>query len=958
MAVIGHAEIVVSAITKNFEKQLKQSMGSINKNTSSRAGRAIGDGFADGFNRSRANNMFGKLSDGLRSMVPEAEMARKRFQSLVRTGYTLSAVLGIVAGAVSSVVVSIGPLIASLLKASQSAAVFLNILTTLQVAMRVGKAAFGDIGSAVSQAIKPTNGLGKSMAQLRREFKRLQFDAEDAALSVSRAELELQKAIQEAARVQDLAPNSLIRREAELAVEEAELALRRAKRESKDLNKDVNKGPQALQTGGGSDPFAELNEFQRKFAEYLVSLNPKFKELQKRLSKAFLPPLQRAVEILMKEIFPILSKRLPAVAKVAGEAMEGIAIQISGPENAAKIDQILTDMLPNIKIIGGIFGNILDIILSIVTATDDLAKKFLTSVKEKTDEWVKALNLGLEDGSLEKFFNDAGIEAAKWGQVIKNVFDGFGNLIKLTTGPGSAGEEMLNWFTEASAEFKNMFAEDPDAGKRFFRDAMINARAVLGAIGDFIMAILGVADNPNIKVTFDTLAKGAPAFEEMLDKMIDAAPSFAELVVSLIEIANILTDSKQISAFFDTLNIGAKEFKTFLESPLAKALLDNLGPLFATLSAFGVLFDVLKFGFQVLVGYLAFFFASASGAFKPILDVVQKLGGGMKILGTALRFAGWIGVIISVIAIFTDLYNKFEDFREIVDQTVAGVGEAFNGLITELMALFGTLFGGEGIGGIMSFLEPVIKNVLGVIVPFIGGVIEFVINTVSTAVRFITSLVKSIFDVIRPIMAGIKAIFEGDVLGGLVAIVMGIINIIVGLVQGIINGVISIINGFLGFVNGIISSIANSGPGIAAKKAGFDVGNLKIGMIPLLDMTGAISRNVTSWLNKRSSVTKAPSGFRGADAAERASIRGMELGGTVFPSDGGTIVRVAEAGKPERIEPLAPNGLSERDMALITELSGGGSPTINVYPSAGMDERELAELVSRRIAFEVRKGAF
>jgi hypothetical protein len=69
------------------------------------------------------------------------------------------------------------------------------------------------------------------------------------------------------------------------------------------------------------------------------------------------------------------------------------------------------------------------------------------------------------------------------------------------------------------------------------------------------------------------------------------------------------------------------------------------------------------------------------------------------------------------------------------------------------------------------------------------------------------------------------------------------------------------------------------------------------------------------------------------------------------------MVTVAEAGRPERIEPLDPNGLSKRDMALIQQLSGGGA-TINVYPSAGMDERELSELVSRRIAFEVRKGSF
>ena len=40
-------------------------------------------------------------------------------------------------------------------------------------------------------------------------------------------------------------------------------------------------------------------------------------------------------------------------------------------------------------------------------------------------------------------------------------------------------------------------------------------------------------------------------------------------------------------------------------------------------------------------------------------------------------------------------------------------------------------------------------------------------------------------------------------------------------------------------------------------------------------------------------------------------------------------------------------------------LSGGKGSGINITinPSAGMDERELASIVSRQIAFQLRKGA-
>jgi hypothetical protein len=84
----------------------------------------------------------------------------------------------------------------------------------------------------------------------------------------------------------------------------------------------------------------------------------------------------------------------------------------------------------------------------------------------------------------------------------------------------------------------------------------------------------------------------------------------------------------------------------------------------------------------------------------------------------------------------------------------------------------------------------------------------------------------------------------------------------------------------------------------------------------------------------------------------------LAKGGIVMPSAGGTLATIGEAGRPERVEPLDPDGLSKRDKAMIKLLSSGqgGGMTVNVYPSPGMDETELASLVSRQIAFQLRRG--
>lgn len=81
-------------------------------------------------------------------------------------------------------------------------------------------------------------------------------------------------------------------------------------------------------------------------------------------------------------------------------------------------------------------------------------------------------------------------------------------------------------------------------------------------------------------------------------------------------------------------------------------------------------------------------------------------------------------------------------------------------------------------------------------------------------------------------------------------------------------------------------------------------------------------------------------------------------GGIIPARTGGTMALIGEAGRAERVEPLDSNGLSKRDKAMIDYMGGGGSGvTVNVYPSAGMDERELANLVSRQLAYQMRRGA-
>jgi hypothetical protein len=102
-------------------------------------------------------------------------------------------------------------------------------------------------------------------------------------------------------------------------------------------------------------------------------------------------------------------------------------------------------------------------------------------------------------------------------------------------------------------------------------------------------------------------------------------------------------------------------------------------------------------------------------------------------------------------------------------------------------------------------------------------------------------------------------------------------------------------------------------------------------------------------------------GLRGKGfTLETPNIPLLARGGIVPATRGGMAAIIGEGGRPERVEPLDSTGLSRRDRAIIAQLSGAPAPVgginVTVNPSPGMNEIALAHLVSRRVAWSMRKG--
>jgi hypothetical protein len=271
MAVVGDAYIVVRAITTGFENDVRRAASGINLGSD---GRAVGESFTKGFN----NGISKGLGKKFNFSAGEADAARRAFQTLVRTSFTLTAAIGPLISGLGALGGGLVSLTSSLVAAAPAAVVFATALTSIGIAAVGLFGALKGVGAAISAGSKAQKGsvrdsaaeeaaikrvlsakerlteaqydFAKATAAANEEIQQLNFDVEDAAIGEKKAALELEKARETLARVADLPPNSRARREAQLAFAEADLNLRKAKDRNSDLTAEQTRLGDAAKKAG------------------------------------------------------------------------------------------------------------------------------------------------------------------------------------------------------------------------------------------------------------------------------------------------------------------------------------------------------------------------------------------------------------------------------------------------------------------------------------------------------------------------------------------------------------------------------------------------------------------------------------------------------------------------------------------------------------------------------------
>ena len=679
--------------------------------------------------------------------------------------------------------------------------------------------------------------LHKAREQAIEDLQQLGFDSEDAAIAEQRAGIELEKARENLARVSDLPPNSRARKEAELAFAEADLNYRRAIDKNNDLKKTEAKNAamgtfkqqvdgqenvvsairavsdatenltetklenaRAIQsatenrddaaealkdikdnkaaTDAYADALADLSPEAAHFVKYIVSLKDEFKKLKAFAGKDLFPLLEKAIDNLVKNLFPKLGPLLQGTGKVLGTMALNFSKVVTKAENLKRLQAIWKTNDKFLGKLGDAVNNLYEVFLILLTAAKPLIDAFGNWLVKITGAWKQTLLADEATGKLANRFKIAKGIFKDLGKIFGNVFGGLGKLFEANTGPGSGGQIFLDYFKDITGKFKNLKEIDGKPIKEFFAGAAKNGVKLLQLLGKIFGAFFKMADDKSLGIFYDNLGKAVDILSEI--DLGGAMVAISELGIEFAKFIKLVTDSGSMEIFFGVLTNMMKKLNKFLKSDLGQTILKTSAKILPFLAAFGLIAKVGGFAFKVVAGAIFRVKAVIGPVFKFLKNIPMLFRAGMTIVAD---MAGAVGLAVgpflaiaaavaAVIAIIIGAYTQSKKFRDSVAELGKVIKEHviknFNKIKKAISDVFG---GGKGKGSIDGFkksLKSIGDWIAKYVMPYMKWFAGFFIDVLGgaiTAVIYIIGALKDGFMYTFNLLKGVFKLFTGDFSG-------------------------------------------------------------------------------------------------------------------------------------------------------------------------------------------------
>ena len=887
--------------------------------------------------------------------------------------------------------------------------------------------------------------LNDAREKAKENLQQLRFELEGGAISEKKARLEFEKARDSLQRVQDLPPNSRARQEAELAFAEAELNLRKAIDNNKDLKKAEQEATRAGVEGsdavvsakeailsaqqaetdaginaakairdaaraqveaqeeaaaaaaggsverdidrqiaaareqvqlaeqaaadaasGGYDAYAaalaKLSPEAQSFTQFIIDQQEAFQGLKDAAGRQLFPQLEGALTIIIGK-FDELEPIIEETGAILGRLATDFAETFFQGENFERLKSVFGDNNELLEKLGTAAINLAEGVLILLDNAEPLITAFGDWAVNTSEAWKNTLLLKDGNGQLAEEFDRLKERIERITGIFGNYKDAFGGIFDVINQPGGAGDLLLTYFEEASTAFKNFVETGTADGSlnEFFIAITDNFTKVLDIFKNIGVGLLNLGASPGVGQFLDSINNVVLIFNDLSDELgAEDGPiaKLGEFAEQLAQLFSNVVESGALTVFFDTFVQTLEVINGILGNKIVQSILAALAPLAAFLLAGGAILRSFGFIAKVVGGVVALvrggltkamnFFAGfaikiirgfgtkgVAGVFGRILATISRL------FGFFIRFLGPIGLIVSTLITVVPLIIKNWDK---IKEWFIGLGEKIGEIFTAVFEFFKEKF--------VEAYEAVAAFFTDVFIPWFQELPGKLAEAAKAVFDWLGEKLSAAWDFIKNYFATVIKFY-------FVTLPQTIAGWAKGAWDWLSDGARTVWDNVTGFFSSTLFPWFRDLPGKLASLGAGVWDFFKDSFKNVLNFIIDRWNNLEFDLRLPDSIFGIPLGpLAGRGFTLRTpNIPRLAAGGIVQPTRSGTLAVIGEAGRAERVEPLDASGLSKRDRAIIDRLSGGSGTTINVYPSAGMDERDLADLVSKRLAFELRRGA-
>lgn len=547
-----------------------------------------------------------------------------------------------------------------------------------------------------------------------------------------------------------------------------------------------------------NESLKELAPSARQFALAVRDVKPAFDGMQLEVQQTLFRGLGEQVGILARNLLPTLRTGLVSIAAELNVAAIGIAKFASDGEVVGQLGLFFKDIQATVAALAPSVTNLMSAFLDIGQVGATFLPGLADGFSRVTEQFANFVRESAASGALQEFIQN-GIDALRQlGEVVRNVFGIFGDLMNAATISGGGLLSNLVQITGQIRAFTSS-AEGSQAINSFFT----SMSQVISALLPVVIQLAGVFATTLLPIIAQVATTIGPALQPVIAALGTALQAAAPGIQALAQgFANLLAG---IAPALPAIGQLANVLGTALGSVMT-ALAPILTQVATTLA--GVLAQAIP-PLVPIIGQLAQLFGDVLVAVLPLLPPLIQLA--TAILGPL------ISIVQALVPPFTQLVQQVLKTMEPVIPILA---DAFMQLGTALAPLAGAI--GQAVVAIFTALAPVIEplaqafvSLVQALIPVIGPItqiIQIATPIIALFIQLQASMLQFILGAVTPLI---------DIFGVLATITQGTFSQILSVVQNVVNGVTGFFSNLLSNVNSVWSGITGTISGAVGRVRDF-----------------------------------------------------------------------------------------------------------------------------------------